>query len=697
MFKTVLIANRGEIACRVIRTLRSMGIRSVAVYSDADAGARHVRLADVAVRLGPAPAAQSYLDVDAVLAAARSTGAEAIHPGYGFLAENAAFAQACADVGVVFIGPEAESIRVMGDKITAKNAVEARGVPTVPGIAKPGMTNEELAAAAGGIGYPLLIKPSAGGGGKGMHVVESEGQLAGSLDAARREAAASFGDDTLFLEHYVLTPRHIEVQVLADAHGTVIHLGERECSLQRRHQKVIEEAPSPLLDEATRARIGEAACETARSVGYRGAGTVEFIVPADAPDEFFFMEMNTRLQVEHPVTEEITGVDLVEQQLRVAAGQTLELEQDDIVLDGHSIETRIYAEDPAAGFLPTGGLVEHVRHPEGEGVRVDTSLEEGLSVSVDYDPMLAKVITWGRDREEARRRMVAALENTAVVGFTTNVEFLRALLELPAVVAGDLDTGLIAREFDGLEFATPGEREFREAALLMDAARGSSADPWRRRDGWRLGHPAPRRFPLVAADGTTHTVLLSGTVDAPTVVVEPDACASDGAHTVPDGGRSSSVPALVTRRGQEVSVTIGGVGRSFTAVVGPEGVQLTRRGALFDIRRVHADHSVHGEAESTPTLTSPMPGTVLVTSVDDGATVAEGDAVLVVEAMKMEHVIRSTVAGAVSLHAAVGDAVSRGQVLAVITPEVTEDGDGTGESGADTKNPTNLKSEESVA
>ncbi|MEV4901053.1 acetyl-CoA carboxylase biotin carboxylase subunit [Citricoccus sp. NPDC055426] len=675
MFKTVLIANRGEIACRVIRTLRSMGIRSVAVYSDADAGARHVRLADAAVRLGPAPAAQSYLDVDAVLAAARATGAEAIHPGYGFLAENAAFAQACADTGIVFIGPEAESIRVMGDKITAKNAVEARGVPTVPGVAQPSMSNDALAAAAPGIGYPLLIKPSAGGGGKGMHVVESEDQLASSLEAARREAAASFGDDTLFLERYVTTPRHIEVQVLADAHGHVIHLGERECSLQRRHQKVIEEAPSPLLDEATRARIGEAACQTARSVGYRGAGTVEFIVPADSPGEFFFMEMNTRLQVEHPVTEEVTGVDLVEQQLRIAAGEVLELDQDDIVLDGHSIETRIYAEDPAAGFLPTGGLVEHVRHPEGEGIRVDTALEDGLSVSIDYDPMLAKVITWGRDREQARARMVAALENTAVVGFTTNVEFLRALLQLPAVVAGDLDTGLIAREFDAIEFAVPGRREFEEAALLMDAARGSSADPWQRRDGWRLGTPAPRRFPLVAADGTSRTVLLSGTVDAPSVVAEPDAGAAAEAEAGPDAGRPGPAdhsPALVKRRGQDVTVTIGGVGRSFTAVVGPEGVQLTRLGALFDIRRVHADHSIQGEAESNPTLASPMPGTVLLTPVADGDAVAEGDPVIVVEAMKMEHVIRSTVAGTVALHAAVGDAVSRGQTLAVITPaEVT--------------------------
>ncbi|QCU79002.1 acetyl-CoA carboxylase biotin carboxylase subunit [Citricoccus sp. SGAir0253] len=664
MFTTVLIANRGEIACRIIRTLRSLGIRSVAVYSDADAGARHVRLADASVRLGPAPAAQSYLDAEAVIAAARATGAEAVHPGYGFLAENAAFARACEEAGLVFIGPTAESIRVMGDKITAKNAVHERGVPTVPGIARPGLTNEELAAAAGDVGYPLLIKPSAGGGGKGMHVVEAPDRLHAALEAARREAAASFGDDTLFLERYVTTPRHIEVQVLADAHGNVIHLGERECSLQRRHQKVIEEAPSPLLDEATRARIGRAACDTARSVDYRGAGTVEFIVPADAPDEFFFMEMNTRLQVEHPVTEQVTGVDLVEQQLRIAAGEPLALAQEDVVLDGHSIEARVYAEDPAAGFLPTGGTVEHVRHPAADGVRVDTALEDGLVVSVDYDPMLAKVITWGRDREEARRRLVAALEDTAVVGFTTNVEFLRALLRLPDVVAGDLDTGLIARELDGLAAATPTERDFREAALLMDAARGTAAGPWHRRDGWRLGEAAPRRIRLVAADGTRATVRLAGSVEAPRVLTE-------------DG----ELPARVRRDGHWATVTLDGVGRGFTAVVGPEGVQLAREGALFDIRRERADHGVDAEASSDPTLVSPMPGTVLLAPVADGDAVAEGDPVVVVEAMKMEHVIRSTVAGTVRLHAAVGDAVARGQVLAVITPAGASD-DGAPEGAA---------------
>ncbi|MFY9714287.1 MAG: acetyl-CoA carboxylase biotin carboxylase subunit, partial [Microbacterium sp.] len=518
MFDTVLIANRGEIACRIIATLQRLGIRSVAVYSDADAGARHVALADVAIRIGPAPAAQSYLSIDAVIAAARETGAQAIHPGYGFLAENADFAQACADAGIVFIGPTPEAIRTMGDKITAKNTVAARDVPTVPGIARDGLTDAALIDAAPGIGYPLLIKPSAGGGGKGMHVVSEEAELAPAIAAARREAQASFGDDSLFLERYLTTPRHIEVQVLADRHGNVIHLGERECSLQRRHQKVIEEAPSPLLEEATRARIGEAACETARSVAYEGAGTVEFIVEATRPDEFFFMEMNTRLQVEHPVTEQVTGIDLVEQQLRIAAGEVLAIAQSDVVLTGHSIEARVYAEDPSAGFLPTGGHVELVSHPTGPGIRVDTAIDSGLDVSIDYDPMLAKVIAWGATRDEARRRLVRALDETAVFGFPVNVEFMHRLLELPEVVAGDLDTGLIARRLDDIAFAEADERVFAEAALLLDSSTLPGTDPWRRRDGWRLGDAAPRRYALHSGPHR-RVVLVSGTGAALSVQV----------------------------------------------------------------------------------------------------------------------------------------------------------------------------------
>jgi len=647
MFDTVLIANRGEIACRIISTLKRMGIRSVAVYSDADAGARHVALADTATRIGPAPAAQSYLSIEAVIGAAKATGAQAIHPGYGFLAENAAFARACEEAGIVFIGPTAQSIEVMGDKISAKAAVSERDVPTVPGIARPGLTDDELIEAAPGIGYPMLIKPSAGGGGKGMHVVEREEDLAASIQAARREAAASFGDDALFIERYLTTPRHIEVQVLADEHGNVIHLGERECSLQRRHQKVIEEAPSPLLDEATREAIGRAACETARSVDYRGAGTVEFIVEATKPDEFFFMEMNTRLQVEHPVTEQVTGIDLVEQQLRIAAGEPLSLAQEDIVLTGHSIEARVYAEDPAAGFLPTGGHVTHVSHPSGalvtgadgrvrESVRVDTAIESGLDVSIDYDPMLAKIITWGEDREAARRLLVRALDDTVVLGFPTNVEFMRALLELPEVVSGELDTGLIGRVQDAIEYAKPGDREFAEAALLLDArAPGASGltGPWTRRDGWRLGDTAPKRYTLGSGD-ETREVEVSGT--------------------------------LRHLSDHRCSTTIGGETRTITAVVEGDTVSLAHDGAVFEISRTSVTHAGEGGASSDPHLDSPMPGTVVLVHAADGSHVEVGDPVVVVEAMKMEHVLRASVAGTVSLKTGVGEQVARGQTLAAI-------------------------------
>ncbi|MBJ7349177.1 MAG: ATP-grasp domain-containing protein, partial [Rhodococcus sp.] len=401
MLDTILIANRGEIAVRVARTLRRMGIRTVAVYSDADADARHVREADTAVRLGPASARESYLDIDKVIAAAKATGAQGIHPGYGFLSENPHFAAACAEAGIAFLGPPEKAIEVMGDKIAAKAAVSAFGVPVVPGISRPGLSDEDLIAGAPDVGFPVLVKPSAGGGGKGMRLVERAEALPAALASARREAASSFGDDTLFLERFVLRPRHIEVQILADGHGNVIHLGERECSLQRRHQKVIEEAPSPLLDAQTRARIGEAACNTARSVDYSGAGTVEFIVSADHPDDFFFMEMNTRLQVEHPVTEMVTGIDLVEWQVRIAAGEPLTLSQHDIRLTGHAIEARVYAEDPGREFLPTGGTVVGLREPTGTGIRVDSGLAIGTEVGSNYDPMLSKVIAHGPDRSTA--------------------------------------------------------------------------------------------------------------------------------------------------------------------------------------------------------------------------------------------------------------------------------------------------------
>src|SRR5689334_9889146 len=444
-----------------------MGIRSVAVFSDADAGARHVAEADVAVGIGPAAARQSYLNIDAVIDAARRTGAQAIHPGYGFLSENAEFAAALEAAGIVFIGPPVKAIQTMGDKIAAKTTVSAFGVPVVPGIARPGLTDDDLVAAAGDIGYPVLVKPSAGGGGKGMRVVQEPSELRAALISARREAGAAFGDDTLFLERFVLSPRHIEVQVLADGYGNVIHLGERECSLQRRHQKVIEEAPSPLLDPATRARIGAAACDTARSVDYTGAGTVEFIVSADRPDEFFFMEMNTRLQVEHPVTEMVTGVDLVEQQVRIAAGEKLVIAQDDIAMTGHAVEARVYAEDPANGFLPTGGPVLGLREPTGPGVRVDSGLAAGTVVGSDYDPMLSKVIAYGADRAAALHKLDRALADTAVLGLTTNTEFLRFLLADPDVAAGRLDTGLLDRRAPDFAPQALGDAELIAAAAYQ--------------------------------------------------------------------------------------------------------------------------------------------------------------------------------------------------------------------------------------
>lgn len=647
LFDTVLIANRGEIACRIIETLRRMGIRSVSVYSDADAHSRHVRLADVAVRLGPAPAAQSYLNIDAVLAAARDTSAQAIHPGYGFLAENPEFARACEAAGIVLIGPQATAMEVMGDKISAKIAVTKRNVPTVPGIARPGLTDAELLAEAPSVGFPLLIKPSAGGGGKGMHVVSEAAELADAIAAARREAAASFGDDTLFIERYLTTPRHIEVQVLADAHGNVIHLGERECSLQRRHQKVIEEAPSPLLTEATRAAIGQAACETARSVNYRGAGTVEFIVEATRPDEFFFMEMNTRLQVEHPVTEQITGVDLVEQQVRIAAGQPLTLTQDEVVLNGHSIEARVYAEDPAHGFLPTGGHVSFVRHPQGEGVRVDTAIFSGLDVSIDYDPMLAKVITLGENRAEARKRLVQALGDTIVFGFATNVEFMRALLEEPEVVAGDLDTGLIARVQDRLAYAQCGARELHEAALLLDHAAGSSVGPgpWSRRDGWRLGPAAPKRTSFTAPNDLT--------------LGEREYATHEHIELTLSGS-------LQVIGDHQFTTTIDGITRTVTALVQNDTVTIAHNGAVFTIERWQPSHGGEDTGNGDPRLESPMPGTVVLVPAAEGDNVEIGDPVIVVEAMKMEHVLRATVAGTVSLTAALGEQVARGQTLAVI-------------------------------
>lgn len=494
MFSTVLVANRGEIAVRVIRTLRAMGIRSVAVFSDADADARHVREADTAVRIGPPAAAESYLRVERLLEAAARTGAEAVHPGYGFLAENAAFAQACADAGLAFIGPPASAISLMGDKIRAKETVRAAGVPVVPGSSGSGLSDDQLADAAREIGMPVLLKPSAGGGGKGMRLTRVESALLDEIAAARREARASFGDDTLLVERWIDRPRHIEIQVLADGHGNVVHLGERECSLQRRHQKIIEEAPSVLLDEKTRASMGAAAVEAALSCGYVGAGTVEFIVPGSDPSSYYFMEMNTRLQVEHPVTELITGLDLVEWQLRVAAGEQLPFVQDDITLTGHAVEARICAEDPSRGFLPSGGTVLALQEPQGDGVRTDSGLTRGTEVSSLYDPMLSKVIAYGPDRATALRKLRAALADTVTLGVPTNAGFLRRLLAHPAVVSGDLDTGLVERDADSLVVDGVPQEVYAAAALLAQQGlplpgAGRTPSAWPTAGAWAAYRP----------------------------------------------------------------------------------------------------------------------------------------------------------------------------------------------------------------
>ncbi|MEV7131949.1 biotin carboxylase N-terminal domain-containing protein [Arthrobacter sp. NPDC093128] len=705
LFNTVLVANRGEIACRVIRTLRALGIRSVAVYSDADAGARHVREADRAVRIGPAAAAESYLKIEAIIQACRETGAEAVHPGYGFLSENVDFARALDAAGITFIGPGVESLNVMGDKIRSKNHVTGYGVPVVPGIAEPGMSDARLIEAAAGVGFPLLIKPSAGGGGKGMHIVERPEELEATLATARRVAASAFGDDTLFLERLVLTPRHIEVQILADNHGNVIHLGERECSLQRRHQKVIEEAPSPLLDSlndggATRARIGEAACNAARSVHYSGAGTVEFLVSDNAPDEFFFMEMNTRLQVEHPVTEMVTGVDLVEWQVRIAAGEELTVRQDDVVLTGHSVEARVYAEIPERNFLPSTGTVrlldELPPHADGK-VRVDSALLEGLEISSSYDPMISKVITWGEDRTAALDTLDAALAGYTALGIDTNVEYLRLLINDADVRAGRLDTGLIERKMPDFAFRRVGDVEVVAAALSVAAREAEQerheppAGVWQRKDGWRPGGHAPRRIRLGTSDGGVATVALGQTAAGEGEAGEQAVSVNGGPWRTASADFSSCRRAEVTLEGQARTYSFATVyagpatpdrnnpepGLPTELFLGNDGWScrlevLTRETRLA--RVLAAVQREEGAAD--PQVRSPMPGTVVSVSVSDGDHVDEGQVLLSVEAMKMEHQLVAPQDGTVHISAKAGDLVKADQVLATVHvsgPPVAED------------------------
>jgi acetyl-CoA/propionyl-CoA carboxylase biotin carboxyl carrier protein len=658
VFDTVLVANRGEIAVRVLRTLRRLGVRSVAVHSDADARAPHVRLADTAVRIGPAPAVQSYLSIPAVLEAAAATGAQAIHPGYGFLSENTAFAAACADAGIVFVGPPASAIEAMGDKIAAKATVAKAGVPVVPGSDGAGLTDEELAAAVEEIGYPVLLKPSAGGGGKGMREVHRPEDLRDAIVSARREARGSFGDETLLVERLVATPRHIEIQVLADAHGNVVHLGERECSLQRRHQKIVEEAPSALLTGEQREAMGAAAVEAARAVGYTGAGTVEFIVGADDPDRFYFMEMNTRLQVEHPVTEQVYNVDLVEAQLRIAAGEHRPWPER-IRPYGHSVEARIYAEDPAAGFLPTGGRVLALREPDAHSVRVDSGIAEGDVVGSDYDPMLAKVIAWGEDRDQAIRLLDTALRDTVLLGLDTNIGFLRTLLADPDVRAGRLDTGLVGRRLaDWTAADLPADvlvAAASHAVLELEPA-GPVVDPFDVPGGWRVGEPA----------WTTWRMSVSGHDPVP-VRIRGRAAAAEVAV-----GDAEPVPCAAWREADVLVVTLDGVTRRYTCALDGETLWLGRDGRAWGVReQAPLEAAASAEAGAGGPVLSPMPGTVTAVEVADGQPVEAGARLVVVEAMKMEHVLTAPVAGVVrDLRARQGGTVAKDAVLLVVEPEV---------------------------
>ncbi|SFD94946.1 acetyl-CoA/propionyl-CoA carboxylase, biotin carboxylase, biotin carboxyl carrier protein [Actinopolyspora alba] len=680
-FDTVLVANRGEIAVRVIRTLRELGIRAVAVHSDADTTARHVAEADVAVRIGPRAATESYLNVDRVIEAAVSCGAQAVHPGYGFLSESAAFAAACAEAGLAFIGPSAGAIESMGDKIRAKRTVADAGVPLVPGSAEEGATDEELRRAALETGLPVLFKPSAGGGGKGMRLVHHEHELDQAITAARRESRAAFGDDTMFVERFVTRPRHIEVQILGDSHGHVVHLGERECSLQRRHQKIIEEAPSPLLDAATRARIGGAAVDAAKAVGYVGAGTVEFIVSADRPDEFFFMEMNTRLQVEHPVTELVTvlpersgirpaedgaGIDLVAWQVRIAEGEPFPYDQHELGMTGHAVEARVYAEDPARGFLPTGGEILHLREPGGTGVRVDSGIATGSVVGSDYDPMLAKVIAHASNRSEALRRLDGALAGTSLLGPVSNLVFLRALLNRPEVRSGELDTGLVDRELANL-VGTEGTRErppedvliaAAAALLLAEETAAESGDPWDTLAGWRLGGPGWMNWRF-AVDGDRTTVWIRGGSGAAEVVVDP-------------GGELSTRHRLrADRNGRVLTVTLDDRTRRYDHVVHEDTVHLAEGGAYWAL----TEHTLLADAArdtgaADGAVVSPMPGTVLVSNVEPEQRVASGQPLFVVEAMKMEHTVVSPVDGTVTeVRVTAGQTVDLEQSLAVVTAD----------------------------
>jgi 3-methylcrotonyl-CoA carboxylase alpha subunit len=657
MFESVLVANRGEIACRIIATLRRLGIRAIAVWSDADRLARHVALADHAIRIGPPPAAESYLRIDAILEAARRTGAAAIHPGYGFLAENPAFARACEEAGLAFVGPPAEVIEVMGAKDRAKALMAEAGVPLVPGYDGASQAHDALLDAARDLGFPVLVKAVAGGGGRGMRVVAESADLATALEAAKREAAAAFGDDRVFLERYLARPRHIEAQVFGDRHGRIVHLFERDCSLQRRHQKVIEEAPAPGLAPEQRRTLAEHAIRAAQAVGYVNAGTVEFLM---ADGQFFFIEMNTRLQVEHPVTEMVTGQDLVEWQLKVAAGEPLPLRQEKIVLRGHAIEARIYAEDPGKGFLPSTGRLEHLRlPPEGDGLRLDKGVAEGDAVTPFYDPMLAKIVAYGADRPQALRRLRAALARSEIVGPATNLDFLLRIARDPAFAAGGIDTGHLDRAKDAL-LAPPepaDDRLFavaalwilcrqREQAAALAAQSPDPCSPWHRVDGWRLNDAAHQTLRL-AQGGRT---------------VEAEARRHGTGFQLGIDGRQITASAAI--RADGLAVWLDGDASLVPVVERGEQLHLFAPSGRVQIDRLDPLGLAAAEDEADGALTAPMPGKIVRQPVSAGDRVARGAPLLVLEAMKMEHTVIAPGEGTVvQLHYAEGDQVEEGAIL----------------------------------
>jgi 3-methylcrotonyl-CoA carboxylase alpha subunit len=662
MFSSLLIANRGEIACRIIRTARAMGMRTVAVYSDADADALHVEMADEAVRLGPAPASESYLKGDFIIEAAKRTGADAIHPGYGFLAENAAFAEAVEKAGLIFVGPPPAAITAMGRKDAAKALMEKAGVPVVPGYHGDSQKADHLAKEAKRIGFPVLIKAVSGGGGKGMRRVDRVEDFAAALESAQREGQNSFGDPRVLIEKYITRPRHIEVQVFADSRGNTVHLFERDCSLQRRHQKVVEEAPAPGMPEEMRAAMGKAAVDAARAVGYRGAGTVEFIADASEglrPDRFYFMEMNTRLQVEHPVTELITGQDLVEWQLRVAAGEALPARQDDLAIKGHAIEVRLYAENPASGFLPSIGRLERLRLATPDGfLRVDTGVREGDEVSPHYDPMIAKVIAWAPDRPQAAARLARAMRQAQITGLHTNAGFLARALSHSAFVAEEVDTGFIDRHLADLVPAAAAPTPMQKAMAALAAVRlrarracravssGDPFSPWDVADAFRVNAPGEElvRF------GGEHGFLARVTREGDALRIGLD-------------GEAISLTGQLSEEG-ELDAVIDGVRHRVGVMARGEGVVLFMDGEAvefpaFDPLTFAEEHDGGGDA-----IRAPMPGKVISLKTKEGATVKRGEALVILEAMKMEHTLTAPRDGVIrTLSAGEGEQVAEGAVL----------------------------------